>query len=320
MSTGKTADLLVARFTDSFGVGGVVKQNRGVALILALLVLSFLTVLGSALLATATIDIWISDNYKRATQSLYLAEAGIDHGREVLRTPGRTVSEWLSWCAGADAELQTADDRPLIERLASGAGTYEVWLKNDAVDHMASIVDTNEVLILSGVSRVGDTSKTMEVVVEKGRFPDNITDPRLSNVAGLENLAGSIARNAMEVYAGPSMTDIGGPGDYRVVVVNGNLELGPGTGYGLLLVRGELHVVADATWNGLVTVIGQGIVRLSPGVAMTVNGALFAARTRAPDGSLLPSPEDVVFNIFDTAQMKAANRSFPYNAIAIRER
>jgi len=47
---------------------------------------------------------------------------------------------------------------------------------------------------------------------------------------------------------------------------------------------------------------------------------LFAARTRAPDGSLLPSPEDVVFNIFDTAQMKAANRSFPYNAIAIRER
>ena len=36
------------------------EQNRGIALILALLVLSFLTVVGGALLTTSTIDIWIS--------------------------------------------------------------------------------------------------------------------------------------------------------------------------------------------------------------------------------------------------------------------
>jgi hypothetical protein len=41
---------------------GSVERNRGVALILALLVLSFLTVLGGAVLTTSTIDIWISDN------------------------------------------------------------------------------------------------------------------------------------------------------------------------------------------------------------------------------------------------------------------
>jgi Tfp pilus assembly protein PilX len=296
------------------------EQNRGVALILALLVLSFLMVLGGALLATSTIDIWIGDNYKKATQSLYLAEAGIDHGREVLRTSGRTASEWLNWCAGVDGELQTSDDRPLIESVASGAGSYEVWIKNDVADRVAA-VDTNEVLILTSISRVGDTRKTIEVAIEKGRFPDNVTDPRLSNIPGLENLAESITRNATDVHAGSTtLADVGGPIDYRVVVVNGNLETGPGTGHGLLLVRGELHVVADTTWNGLIVLIGQGVVRLSPGAAMIVNGALFTARTRAPDGSLLPAPEDVVFNISDTAQMKAANRSFPYNPIAVRER
>src|SRR5438270_1933770 len=53
------------------------KPDRGIALILALLVLSFLTITGCALLTTAAIDLWISDNYKSATQNLYLAEAGI---------------------------------------------------------------------------------------------------------------------------------------------------------------------------------------------------------------------------------------------------
>ena len=59
--------------------------ERGVALIVALLFLSFLTMLGGALLTTSTIDIWISDNYKTSTESLYLAEAGIEEARELIR-------------------------------------------------------------------------------------------------------------------------------------------------------------------------------------------------------------------------------------------
>src|SRR6266571_5136458 len=98
-------------------------HDRGVALILALLVLSFLTVLGGALLSTSTIDIWISDNYKSATQSLYLAEAGIEHGREVLGASANTPSELLAVAAGRDhmitsstdlATLLASDDQPLI--------------------------------------------------------------------------------------------------------------------------------------------------------------------------------------------------------------
>src|SRR5262245_35423865 len=88
--------------------GKPVQQERGVALILALLVLSFLTVVGGALLTTSTIDVWISDNYKTSTQTLYLAEAGIDAGRQLLRTSGHTPSELLAIAAGPDHQLSTA--------------------------------------------------------------------------------------------------------------------------------------------------------------------------------------------------------------------
>src|SRR5438067_1302184 len=99
------------------------ESSRGIALILALLVLSFLTLLGGALLATAAIDTWISDNYKTATQNLYLAEAGIDQAREVLRVSGRAPTQLLTAAAGADGQIVTStdlatllasDDQPLI--------------------------------------------------------------------------------------------------------------------------------------------------------------------------------------------------------------
>jgi Tfp pilus assembly protein PilX len=298
-------------------VSGITETQSGIALILALLVLSFLTILGTALLTTATIDIWISDNFKNATQSLYAAEAGIDHGRELIRTDGRTLTALLSACAGPDHLLLTPDDQPLIGR---GSGNYEVWLRNDNADGVASTADTNDIVTLVSTSQVGPARKTIEVTIQKGSFPQTDADPRLQSVAGLESLANSITRNATDVYASGALSNVGSPANYRVVVASGNLDLGSGTGYGLLLVRGELHIVGNVTWNGLIVVIGQGMMQTDSGRTATINGGLFLARTQAPDGSLLAAPMDLMFSITDLVQMRMANQSFPYNPIAIRER
>ena len=302
------------------------ERNRGVALILVLLVLSFLTVLGGALITTSTIDIWISDNYKSATQSVYLAEAGIADARELLRASGRTVNELLDTSAGVDRQLATSDDEPLIpsrkllDSFGQGSGYYEVWLRNDDADGIASLSDSNEVLNLVSIGRIGTTQKTIEVTVRKGKFPETDSDIRLGSVAGLESLAASIARNAKDFSTLGTMGSFGMPAGYRIGVVDGNLDLGPGTGYGILLVRGELTVVGDITWNGLIVVIGQGVVRWNIGVTGVVNGGLFVARTRAPDGTLLVSPMDVMYTITDASQIKAANQLFPFNPIAINEK
>jgi Tfp pilus assembly protein PilX len=283
------------------------ERARGVALILALLVLSFLTVLGAALLTTSTIDIWINDNYKHATQSLYLAEAGIDHAREALRTSGHTLTDLLTSAAGPDHLLQTADDVPLIpsRQLAERSGFYEVWLRNDNADGAASPVDSNEVVTLLSIGQIGTSRKTMEVTVQHGGFPENIGDRRLTTVAGLEDLARRISTNA---------ADAG-----RIVAANGGFDLAT-NGEGLLLVRGDLNVVSDVTWNGLVLVIGQGVVRAKAGAMLTIYGGLFTARTRSSDGALLSTPSDVAYTITDAVRIKAANAEFPYNAIATREK
>jgi hypothetical protein len=61
-------------------------------------------------------------------------------------------------------------------------------------------------------------------------------------------------------------------------------------------------------------------VRWNTGVSGNINGGIFVAATLAPDGSLLAAPANVMFNITDAGQMNAANQSFPYNPIAIKEK
>ena len=68
------------------------KPQRGMALITALILLSFLTIVGAALLTSTTVDVKIADNYKVNTQLLFLAEAGIDAGREALRGSANAIN------------------------------------------------------------------------------------------------------------------------------------------------------------------------------------------------------------------------------------
>ena len=335
------------------------ESDRGVALILALLVLAFLTILGSALVTTATIDIWISNNYKTATQNLYLAETGIDQAREFLRVSGRAPTQLLTAAAGADGQLVTSTDlttllasddqplipgdpllrltgQPLIDSSGRTAGHYYVWLRNDAADGMAATTDSNEVLTLLSFGLIGRARKVIEVTVQKGRFPalpgtDTKLDPRLRTVAGLESLAASITKNGTDVYnpvgrGAQAIGNYGSPANYKVAVASGDVALGPGSGYGILLVRGAVRVTGNFSWNGLILIIGQGVMTWSNGARGTIHGGLFIARTRAADGSMLAVPGDIMADltpatiVYDAAAIRAANQTFPYNPIAIRER
>src|SRR5437762_2322789 len=231
------------------------KSDRGMALILALLVLSFLSVIGCALLTTVAIDLWIGDNYKSSTQNLYLTEAGIDQARELLRTSTSTPSQLLAAAAGADGQLSSSvdpsallvgDDKPIVDSPGQPFGHVYVWLRNDSADGISNTTDTNGVLRLLSFGQIGTTKKVIDVVVQKGKFPalpgvDIQTDSRLTTVAGLEGLVAGITANANNVFNPPTggtqpITTLGSAANYRVAVVNGDVTLGPGTGYGILLV------------------------------------------------------------------------------------
>ena len=307
--------------------GKPLNRERGVALILALLVLSFLMILGGALLTTSTIDIWISDNYKTYTENLYVAEAGVDYGREILLKSAHTPSELLSAASGSDHQLSTStdlstllasDDQPLIpsdpalrstgQPLMNSSGDivgyYYVWLHNDIADGLNSLVDSNQTLTLVSIASNWGTRKIIEATVQKGGFPDNANDSRLQNSAALQDLAARIAKSATDLYSLATIGDYGSPSNYKVAVVNGNVDLGPGTGYGILLTKGDVNVIGNFTWNGLILVIGSGSVHLNGHVG-TINGGTFAGG---------------MYTITDAAKIKLANQLFPYSPIAMQER
>lgn len=307
--------------------GEPLKDERGVALILALLVLSFLAIVGGALLTTSTIDIWISDNYKTSTENLYLAEAGVDHARQILRNSSQTPSQLLALAAGPDhilsastdlATLLASDDQPLIpsdpllrstgqaliDSSGEIAGYYYVWLRNDNADGLTSTIDSNRALTVVSIASNWGTRKVIEAFVQKGGFPDNINDSRLQSAAGLQSLAASVTRNATDVYSTTSIGNYGSLSHYKVAVVTGNANLGPGTGYGILLCRGDLNITGNFTWNGLVLVIPPGTIHWN-GFTGVINGGIFSGG---------------VYNVTDPGQIKLANDSFPYSSIAIQER
>jgi Tfp pilus assembly protein PilX len=416
--------------------------QRGSALVMALMLLTFLMILGSALLTSVTLDVAIGENYRSETQLLYLAEAGITEARNLLRDSSMTPSQLLRSAAGSDGLLsasrdldtllEATDDVPLINggarslpRLAidtSGkpAGAYYVFLRNDAADGMTSLTDSNQVLALLSVAVLGDTRKVMEVTVRKWQFPklpaslvmagspvrftpadsrseisgiditakgddrhsigvrtvpdqsmiltgipagteiqypgrgnpspppadvgviDTMLDPRLRAPAGLERVVDRIVEYASDLsspgWNGTTVVgNVGTTSDYRIVVVNGNCVLGPGAGYGILLVRGNLSLTGSFRWNGLVLVIGQGSIATIGTATGTISGGILVARTRADDrgpanelGTMLvtPGPVNVDFGGSGNsvqlenpgeANLDLVNQRFPYLPIAIRE-
>ena len=140
--------------------------NHGAALILAVMMLSLLSILGGALLTSTTIDIWIGDNYKTRTQALYLAEAGVEQAREELLQSASPLSVLLANASGVDGVLATADDRPLFSAVFA-EGNYTIRLRNDVVDDFLSTTDTNGVVTIVSIGRARGSVSTVEATIRE---------------------------------------------------------------------------------------------------------------------------------------------------------
>jgi Tfp pilus assembly protein PilX len=117
--------------------------------------------------------------------------------------------------------------------------------------------------------------------------------------AQVDAIAQNIMQNADAVFvpAGGSstqtafLTSLGmSPTNIMTVIANRNLDISNWShdGYGLLLVTGTFTYDPDTNWNGIVLVIGQGVVNNSQnGQYSKINGAMFVAKTRDTSGNLL---------------------------------
>jgi len=176
-------------------------SERGLAMVTSLMVLSFLTVIGAAMLASTNVDVRITDNYRTNTQLLFLAEAGFEAAREQLRVDVEakikassadsieTLEDGITAVFqdydGADGVFSTSIDPAALAAsddvayrtgtiAASGdtIGTYTAYIRNDPVDGGASNTDSNKVITILSIGTIGNFTKIVEIDVKKGEFPD----------------------------------------------------------------------------------------------------------------------------------------------------
>jgi hypothetical protein len=138
----------------------------------------------------------------------------------------------------------------------------------------------------------GSTSSPSVTNTPPGSLPASIQTP-----SGLDAYVQSFAPYADVRIAGPadqtSLPAAMSSTNPMAVFVQGDFTLSAGfNGYGLLIVTGKLNYTPDASWYGIVLVVGTGEVEnvnptLSGG---TFSGAMFIAETRNSSGALLPGP------------------------------
>ena len=164
------------------------KSDSGMALITALLVVSFLSLIGGALLTSTTLDIRISENYQTHVNLQFLTEAALEEAREGLRVSvqGSTLSALLTTAAGGDgmvssatdlATLKASDDVAfagkvtLTDTTGQPVGQYYVYLRNDVGDGRTRTKDANGAVELLAVGVIGDSEKIIELTLKKA-FPE----------------------------------------------------------------------------------------------------------------------------------------------------
>ncbi|MBI2493108.1 MAG: hypothetical protein HYV94_13595 [Candidatus Rokubacteria bacterium] len=160
----------------------LVGNDRGVALVLALMILLTLTGLVLAFLSVSALEPQISRNHSDTVRARYVAEGGLEYAFDTLAT---NISSWDTYLAGATcttgAVLGTASST--LPGLTSANGTFTVRVRNDCksgdnkitgvtVEASANATtDTNNKLVVTSTGAVGNATRTITLVVSKAVVP-----------------------------------------------------------------------------------------------------------------------------------------------------
>ena len=277
------------------------RNERGIALILAILVLLCLTGLVVAYLSVSAIEPQISRNLADASRSRYLAEAGIERGFNVLVAS----TDWTSLVTTASAGSPWVAVAGLTNTAISGAtagGTFSVTVRNDnggsdtpltgltgstnpTMDNSPS-VDSNGVLIMRSSGTFNGMTKTIEVVIRRTSLPPF---PGAVNIPGRQS--DTLVNSAAIDFDGRdyACASIGSACD---TASNWNTTANP-MKYGMAAQPGtqtNLGVAFDTNVkNGLNTPAKQSAVK---GKSQTTGAYTTGTDTVAADASLNPTVMD----------------------------
>lgn len=156
--------------------------ERGVALVLTLMVLLTLTGLALAFFSVSAFEPGISRNLSDGARARYLAEAGIEVGYNTLVAAAGEHKTWSPLLATVNAAGDHWVALPSLTRaslpgLTAAEGTYSVGVRNDSLADDTAItggatesdpaLDANGVVIMRSTGKFANTTRTIEVVVRR---------------------------------------------------------------------------------------------------------------------------------------------------------
>ena len=127
-------------------------------------------------------------------------------------------------------------------------------------------------------------------------------------------------------YTWPAMS----PSNPQTIYVDGSFDLGPNTGYGLLVVTGNFQYHGNSGWKGVILVVGDGTTTFigNGGGNGEFDGAIFVATTRDINGVQLPSFGTVNYDIsggggngvyYNSCWIKQVQQPPTYKVLSFRE-
>jgi hypothetical protein len=215
-------------------VNTIIKNQRGLALISSLLILLSLSVIGIVAVNSSNIETLITTNTKVSKQAFFLAEAGGQEAKEILRQriidQSSTLDDQVNLVKGADGILETADDLPFISKTL-GAGTYSVKLTERSGSNVTLTSTGSGPLNSRAIVKL-----TVKVETTPGTAPQTTTTTVLNPAFGIGILTnGDLRINGSSNINGGTHTN----GDTRC---NGS-----GTITGTVSAHGS--ITTNGTWN-----------------------------------------------------------------------
>lgn len=147
------------------------RDERGITLVSALMMLLVLSVLAAAAVVTSTSELKISANYKTAAQALYRAESGIEQARDMIRlylknNPSKSLSDFLYLNrtilqGGTTAASYLNNPQVYLRFPTSGGEEYRAYLSNDSVEGLTSSTDSNGIVTITSVGIGPDGAKAV---------------------------------------------------------------------------------------------------------------------------------------------------------------
>lgn len=178
------------------------RAEQGSALVLAIFVLVLVTGLGASLLFVSENEMKMGAVDLKAKQAFYIAEAGLEDGRETLRVANlndpssadrETLSDELTAAAGPNGAINLdpaalkavfaadgsvrgftgyGDDVPLKGATSFGGGAYAAFLTNDPLDGKTNLHDTNNRALLTAIGvGPGGGVEIVQAIVERAPLP-----------------------------------------------------------------------------------------------------------------------------------------------------